>query len=66
MAIRIEKTPLIEQESNFIGIKLPLDISTGREGYFESTIITIDAAKENIRNLVKNYRKLEKINLSLY
>ena len=52
MAIRIEKTPLIEQESNFIGIKLPLDISTGREGYFESTILTVEAGKEDLRNLL--------------
>ena len=57
----IVKSNTLDRDVNkFIGIKLPLELAEGREGYFESTIITIDAAKENIRNLVKT-RKGERM-----
>ena len=52
MAILIPKENIIDNDDNkFIGIKLPLDRSTGKDGYFASTILTIDAVKENIKNL---------------
>ena len=53
MAIPIPKENVIDNKDNkFIGIKLPLKRSGGNDGYFESTNITIDAVKENIRNLL--------------
>jgi len=61
MAIPIPKEHIIDSEENkFIGIKLPIVKSDGREGYFESTEITFDAVKENIRNLL-NTRTGERV-----
>ena len=40
-------------DNKFIGIKLPLDRSGGRDGYFTSTTLTIDAVKEDIISLLK-------------
>ena len=39
-------------DRNYIGLKLPLEKSDGPEGYFESTLVTLDAAKENVKNLL--------------
>ena len=54
MAITLPKENTRDNDNNkFIGIKLPLGKSDGAEGYFASTEITIDAVKENIRNLLR-------------
>ena len=45
-----------ENNSKFIGISLPFRKSDGREGYFESTSITLDSVKENIRLLLNTKR----------
>ena len=49
------RKPYIEDndENIFIGIDLPFRRSDGKEGYFASTTTTIEAVKNNIRNLVK-------------
>ena len=49
------KKPFIEDrdEKIFIGIDLPFRKSDGIEGYFASTTTTIDAVKNNIRNLLQ-------------
>tara|TARA_Y100000593_G_scaffold47450_1_gene89950 strand:- start:6299 stop:6745 length:447 start_codon:yes stop_codon:yes gene_type:complete len=62
MAIIIDKEPnLIDlQNEKFVGIRLPLEKSNGREGYFESTSLTLPAIKENLR-LLLNTRKGERI-----
>lgn len=53
MAIPIPRENIIDnKDDKFIGIKMPLKRSGGIDGYFESTSITIDAVKENIRNLI--------------
>jgi phage baseplate assembly protein W len=39
--------------NQFIGIRLPFYKSDGPEGYFASTSTTIDAVKENIKNLIQ-------------
>ena len=55
MAIKNQKIkPLINDrdENVFIGIDLPFRKSNGKEGYFASTTTTIEAVKNNIRNLV--------------
>ena len=56
MAIK-DKTrkPFIEDndENIFIGIDLPFRKSDGVEGWFASTSTTIEAVKNNIRNLVQ-------------
>ena len=64
MAIRINNpnipTKVEDTKKNkFIGLKLPLEIGDN-EGYFESTFITLDAVKENIKNLLKT-RKGERV-----
>ena len=41
-----------DNNKQFVGIKLPLEKGTGT-GYFESTTLTIDAAKENLKNFIK-------------
>ena len=59
MAIRVSlKSTDIKDEiqKNFLGLKLPLELSEGSEGYFESTLLTLDAAKENIKNLLYTNR----------
>ena len=56
MAIKdTTRKPFIEDndENIFIGIDLPFRRSDGKEGYFASTITTIEAVKNNIRNLVR-------------
>ena len=55
MAIKdTTRKPFIEDndENIFIGIDLPFRRSNGKEGYFASTTTTIEAVKNNIRNLV--------------
>ena len=56
MAFRdTKKKPFIEDRDDnvFIGIDLPFRRSDGKEGYFASTTTTIEAVKNNIRNLVR-------------
>ena len=56
MAIKdTKRKPYIEDndENIFIGIDLPFRKSNGKEGYFASTTTTIEAVKNNIRNLVR-------------
>ena len=58
MAIKdIARKPYIEDndENIFIGIDLPFRKSDGVEGYFASTSTTIEAVKNNIRNLLQTY-----------
>jgi phage baseplate assembly protein W len=54
MAIPLNKNtnPLDIDKRKFVGVKIPFEKSNGNEGYFESTQTTIDAVKENIRNLL--------------
>ena len=55
MAIKdTTRKPYIEDndENIFIGIDLPFRKSNGVEGYFASTSTTIEAVKNNIRNLL--------------
>ena len=49
------KKPFIEDRDDnvFIGIDLPFRKSDGKEGYFASTTTTIEAVKNNIKNLVQ-------------
>ena len=59
MAIKdITRKPYIEDndENIFIGIDLPFRKSDGVEGYFASTSTTIEAVKNNIRNLVNTHQ----------
>ena len=58
MAIKdTTRKPYIEDndENIFIGIDLPFRKSNGIEGYFASTSTTIEAVKNNIRNLLQTY-----------
>ena len=52
------KKPYIEDrdENVFIGIDLPFHRSSGRDGWFASTTTTIDAVKNNIRNLLNTHQ----------
>ena len=54
-------------ENIFIGIDLPFRKSNGKEGYFASTSTTIEAVKNNIRNLVNTHQgeRLMKPNMGL-
>ena len=59
MAIKdTTRKPYIEDndENIFIGIDLPFRKSTGTEGYFASTSTTIEAVKNNIRNLLNTHQ----------
>ena len=59
MAIKdTSKKPFIEDRDDnvFIGIDLPFRKSNGKEGYFASTSTTIEAVKNNIRNLVNTHQ----------
>ena len=59
MAIKdISKKPFIEDRDNnvFIGIDLPFRKSDGIEGWFASTTTTIEAVKNNIRNLLSTHK----------
>ena len=56
MAIKdTSKKPFIEDRDDnvFIGIDLPFRRSDGKEGYFASTATTIEAVKNNIKNLLQ-------------
>ena len=56
MAIRdTSRKPFIEDNDTeqFIGIDLPIRKSEGKEGFFASTSTTIEAVKNNIRNLIQ-------------
>ena len=70
MAIRdTSKKPYIEDNDNniFIGIDLPIRKSNGKEGFFASTTTTIEAVKNNIRNLLNTHQgeRLMQPNLGL-
>jgi len=70
MAIKdTTRKPFIEDndENIFIGIDLPFRKSNGKEGYFASTSTTIEAVKNNIRNLVNTHQgeRLMQPNLGL-
>ena len=56
MAFRdTKKKPFIEDRDDnvFIGVDLPFRRSDSKEGYFASTTTTIEAVKNNIKNLVQ-------------
>jgi phage baseplate assembly protein W len=56
MAIKdTNRKPFIEDNdtNQFIGIDLPIRKSEGKEGFFASTTTTIEAVKNNIRNLLQ-------------
>ena len=56
MAIKnTQKKPFIEDNDDniFIGLDLPIRKSEGNEGFFASTSTTIEAVKNNIRNLIQ-------------
>tara|TARA_R110001583_G_scaffold43522_1_gene138472 strand:+ start:710 stop:1153 length:444 start_codon:yes stop_codon:yes gene_type:complete len=52
------RKPYIEDndENIFIGLDLPIRKSDGVEGYFTSTSTTIEAVKNNIRNLINTHQ----------
>ena len=59
MAIKdLSKKPFIEDRDNniFIGIDLPFRKSDGIEGWFASTTTTIEAVKNNIKNLLSTHK----------
>jgi phage baseplate assembly protein W len=59
MAIRDKyRKPFIEDNDTniFIGVDLPIRIGIAKEGYFASTSTTIEAVKNNIRNLLNTNR----------
>ena len=59
MAIRdTSRKPYIEDNNTdiFIGLDLPIRKSEGKEGYFASTSTTIEAVKNNIRNLLNTHK----------
>ena len=59
MAIKdLSKKPFIEDRDNnvFIGIDLPFRKSDGVEGWFTSTNTTIEAVKNNIKNLLSTHK----------
>tara|TARA_R100000664_G_C2747840_1_gene135301 strand:- start:680 stop:1192 length:513 start_codon:yes stop_codon:yes gene_type:complete len=47
------KPYIVDNDTNvFVGLDLPIRKSLGKEGYFASTSTTIEAVKNNIRNLL--------------
>ena len=57
MAIKdTKRKPFIvdNDENVFVGIELPFRKSDGPEGWFSSTTTTIEAVKENIKNLLNS------------
>ena len=59
MAIKDKsKKPYIsDRDTNiFIGLDMPLRKSSGKEGWFASTSTTIEAVKNNIRNLIQTHQ----------
>ena len=59
MAIPLSVGKEKEKKSKLLGLKMPLDKGSF-EGYFESTTLTGDAVKEDIRNLLRT-RKGERL-----
>ena len=51
----------------FIGLNLPINKSNGVDGYFSSSTTTLEAVKNNIRNLLQTYQgeRLMQPNLGL-
>ena len=58
--VKKSQKSLTDKNRNLVGIKLPLERSSNSEGYFESTDLSLDAVKENIRNLLST-RKGERV-----
>ena len=59
MAIKdtIRKPFIDDRDENvFIGLDLPIRKGTGKDGYFASTSTTIEAVKNNIRNLLSTHK----------
>ena len=59
MAIRdTSRKPYIQDNDNnvFIGIVLPIRLGTDKQGFFASTTSTIEAVKNNIRNLLNTHK----------
>ena len=59
MAIKdLEKKQFVQDrnENIFIGIDLPFRKGEDSEGWFASTTTTIDAVKNNIRNLLRTHK----------
>ena len=59
MAIKdLSKKPFIEDRDDnvFIGIDLPFRKSEGVEGWFAATTTTIEAVKNNIKNLLSTHK----------
>jgi len=51
------KQRVIDRDENiFIGIDLPFRKSEGRDGWFTSTTTTIEAVKNNIKNLLQTQK----------
>ena len=63
------KKPYIQDNDTniFIGVDLPIRKSNGKEGFFASTSTTIEAVKNNIRNLLNTHQgeRLMQPNLGL-
>ena len=59
MAIPLSVGKEKEKKNKLLGLKMPLDKGSF-EGYFESTTLTADAVKEDIRNLLRT-RKGERL-----
>ena len=53
------KRSLTDNNKQFVGLKLPLELDASI-GYFESTTLTVDAVKENLKNFIKT-RKGERV-----
>tara|TARA_Y100000361_G_C11144396_1_gene337130 strand:- start:110 stop:577 length:468 start_codon:yes stop_codon:yes gene_type:complete len=63
-----KKPYIADEDSNvFIGLNLPINKSNGVDGYFSSSTTTLDAVKNNIRNLLNTYQgeRLMQPNLGL-
>ena len=59
MAIKdTTRKPYIQDNDNnvFIGIDLPIRLGTDKQGFFASTTSTIEAVKNNIRNLLNTHK----------
>ena len=62
MAIILNNKPDLIDDDNkkFVGLELPLKLSSGREGYFQSTSLSTNAIKQNLR-LLLNTKKGERL-----
>ncbi len=47
---------LTNKNKQLVGLKLPLQLGSDTDGYFESTTLTLEAVRENIRNLILTRR----------